>query len=132
MIRSGECAENGKPRWVLHADGTLEVNGGPWPCKIGKLDAAYDVAFIPGAALDLASIAPAVVSTSVLKSSPFEPEIVWRRGVDELPERAPLPVDVQDGRAEYLLSGPYHLAEGARIEVVDGKVRWTSGKVVPR
>jgi len=34
-------------------------------------------------------------------------------------------VDVQDGRAEYLLSGPYSIGEGGRIEVVDGKLLFT-------
>lgn len=128
MIRSGELADNGKPRWVLHNDGTLEVNDGPLPCKIGNLAALGDVAYIPGTALSSRLIGDAAISSRFVAGSPFEPEIVWRRGVEGLPERDPLEVDVQDGRAEYVLNGPYHLAEGARIEVVDGKVRWTSGK----
>lgn len=57
----------------------------------------------------------------------FSPAIAWRRGFTN-PNREPVVVDVQDGRAEYVLSGPYRLTEGSKIEVVDGKVLWTGGR----
>lgn len=61
---------------------------------------------------------------------PFSPTIAWRRGVNH-PEREPLEIDVQDGCAEHILSGPYRMAEGAKIEVIDGKVLWTGGRPRP-
>ena len=61
---------------------------------------------------------------------PFNPAITWRRGLAN-PERDPIEVDVQDGRAEYLLSGPYRMPEGSKIEVIDGKVLWTGGRSTP-
>ncbi|KFF43650.1 hypothetical protein JH25_07645 [Pseudomonas sp. BRG-100] len=64
------------------------------------------------------------------QSDPFFPIIAWRRGLTN-PRREPVEVDVQDGRAEYLLSGPYHLTEGASIEVKGGKVIYSSGKHKP-
>lgn len=54
----------------------------------------------------------------------FSPAIAWRR-VFTNPNREPVVVDVQDGRAEYLLSGPYRMAEGAKIEVIDGQLLFT-------
>jgi len=61
---------------------------------------------------------------------PFAPTIGWRRGVNH-PDRAPVEIDVQDGRAEYFLSGPYRMAEGAKMEVIGGKVIWTGGRFKP-
>lgn len=57
----------------------------------------------------------------------FSPAIAWRLGFTN-PNREPVVVDVQDGRAEYVLSGPCRLTEGSKIEVVDGKVLWTGGR----
>ena len=54
----------------------------------------------------------------------FSPAIAWRRGFTN-PNREPVVVDVQDGRAEYLLSGPYRMAEGAKIEIIDGQLLFT-------
>lgn len=64
-------------------------------------------------------------------TNPFEPAIAWRRGFAS-PKREPVALDVQDGRAEYLLTGPYRLAEGAKIEIVAGQVLWTGGRSAPR
>lgn len=61
-----------------------------------------------------------------------QPVIVWRSGLNGLPERSPVEVDVQDGRAEYFLGGPYHLAEGASIVIKSGKVLYRSGMHKPR
>ncbi|APC14827.1 hypothetical protein BLL42_03465 [Pseudomonas frederiksbergensis] len=61
------------------------------------------------------------------QTNPYQPIINWRRGLTHQPERDPVEVDVQDGRAEYVLSGPYRMAEGAKIEVIGGKVQWTGG-----
>lgn len=61
---------------------------------------------------------------------PFSPTIAWRRGFTN-PSREPVEVDVQDRRAEYLLSGPYRMSEGSKIEIVDGKVLWTGGRFKP-
>ncbi|MEL7553657.1 hypothetical protein [Pseudomonas protegens] len=58
---------------------------------------------------------------------PFAPNIAWRRGFTN-PNREPVVVDVQDGRAEYVLSGPYRLTEGSKIKAVDGKVLWTGSR----
>lgn len=58
---------------------------------------------------------------------PFSPTIAWRRGIENQ-KREPIEVDVQDGRAEYVLSGLYRMSEGAKIEVVDGKILWTGGR----
>lgn len=69
---------------------------------------------------------------SVQKINPFEPAIAWRRGYANLPGREPTEMDVQDGRAEYLLTGPYRLAEGSKIEVVNGQVLWMGGRSFPR
>ncbi|SDI39535.1 hypothetical protein [Pseudomonas abietaniphila] len=55
---------------------------------------------------------------------PFAPVIAWRRWRSH-PEREPVEVDVQDGRAEYQLSGPYRMSEGSKIEVIGGKVVWS-------
>ncbi|SPO56177.1 protein of unknown function [Pseudomonas sp. JV551A1] len=59
------------------------------------------------------------------KNDPYVPVIVWRRRFVTPPDREPDVVDVQQGRAEYLLSGPYRLTEGARVEVIDGALLWT-------
>lgn len=61
------------------------------------------------------------------QADPFSPKIAWRRRLQNPPKRDPVEIDVQDGRAEYILSGPYKLGEGATIKVVDGKVLWGSG-----
>lgn len=55
---------------------------------------------------------------------PFTPTIAWRQGFAP-PKREPVVTDVQDGRAEYLLSGPYRLAKGGKIEVVNGQLLFT-------
>lgn len=59
---------------------------------------------------------------------PFAPTIAWRRGFAN-PEREPVEVDVQDGRAEYFLSGPYSLSEGGKVEVVGGKLLFTGSRL---
>lgn len=59
------------------------------------------------------------------KNDPYAPVIVWRRRFGTPPDREPDVVDVRQGRAEYLLSGPYRLTEGSRVEVVDGALLWT-------
>ncbi len=64
------------------------------------------------------------------KIDQFSPAIAWRPGFTN-PEREPVEVDVQDGRAEYVLSGPYRMAEGAKIEIIGGKVLWSSGRSRP-
>lgn len=56
---------------------------------------------------------------------PYQPVIAWRRRLSSPPDRDPVELDVQDGRAEYLLSGPYSLAEGGKIEVINGKLLFT-------
>ncbi|MFF3704689.1 hypothetical protein [Pseudomonas qingdaonensis] len=56
------------------------------------------------------------------EADPYRPVIAWRRRLSNPPDREPVEVDVQDGRAECILSGPYSLGEGGRIEVVDGKL----------
>ncbi len=56
---------------------------------------------------------------------PYQPTIAWRQRLVHQPDRDPVEVDVHDGRAEYLLSGPYHMTEGSKIEVVDGKLLFT-------
>ncbi|MBK5400509.1 hypothetical protein JFU47_27955 [Pseudomonas sp. TH39(2020)] len=61
------------------------------------------------------------------QQDPFAPGIAWRRGFAN-PNREPVVIDVHDGRAEYVLSGPYRMAEGSKIEVIDGKVLWTGGR----
>ena len=64
------------------------------------------------------------------ESDPYQPVIAWRHGFTN-PEREPAEVDVQNGRAEYVLSGPYRMAEGAKIEIIGGKVLWSSGRSRP-
>jgi len=59
------------------------------------------------------------------EADPYQPVIAWRRRLSIPPGRQPVEADVQDGRAEYLLSGPYSIGEGGRIEVVDGKLLFT-------
>ena len=61
------------------------------------------------------------------EADPYRPVIAWRRRLSNPPGRDPVEVDVQDGRAEYLLSGPYSLAEGGKIEVINGKLLFTGG-----
>lgn len=58
---------------------------------------------------------------------PSSPSIAWRQGVVH-PDREPLEVDVQDGRAEYVFSGPHRMTEGAKIEIIGGKARYSSGR----
>lgn len=58
-------------------------------------------------------------------ADPYQPVIAWRRRLSNPPDREPVEVDVQDGRAEYILSGSYSIGEGGRIEVVDGKLLFT-------
>ncbi|WP_256659309.1 hypothetical protein [Pseudomonas sp. F16(2018)] len=55
-------------------------------------------------------------------ADPYKSAIAWRPRLNNPPDRDPIEVDVQDGRAEYLLSGPYSLGEGGRIEVVKGRL----------
>lgn len=62
------------------------------------------------------------------KIDEFSPAIAWRSMLGSRPNRDPVEVDVQDGRAEYLLSGPYHLSEGGKIEVVGGKLLFTGSR----
>lgn len=59
------------------------------------------------------------------KADPYRPSIAWRRRLSNPPGRTPEEVDVHDGRAEYVLSGPYNLAEGSKIEVINGKLLFT-------
>lgn len=63
------------------------------------------------------------------KSDQFSPAIAWRSMLENKPNREPAEVDVQDGRAEYLLSGPYSLSEGGKIEVVGGKLLFTGSRL---
>lgn len=65
------------------------------------------------------------------KNDPYHPVITWRNGLSNQPERDPVDVDVQEGRAEYVLSGPYRMTEGSKVEVVGGKVRWSGGRSRP-
>lgn len=58
-------------------------------------------------------------------ADPYRPVIAWRRRLSNPPDREPVEVDVQDGRAEYILSGSYSIGEGGRVEVVDGKLLFT-------
>lgn len=58
---------------------------------------------------------------------PYKPVIAWRGRLSNPPDREPVELDVQDGRAEYLLSGPYALGEGGKIQVVSGQVLFTGG-----
>ncbi|MDR7285680.1 hypothetical protein J2X84_004530 [Pseudomonas corrugata] len=58
------------------------------------------------------------------QADPFTSTMVWRRDVAN-PKRDPAEADVQDGRAEYVLSGPYHMAEGSKVEVLDGQLLFT-------
>lgn len=55
-------------------------------------------------------------------NDPYKPVIAWRGHLRKVPDREPVELDVQDGRAEYVLSGPYSLSEGSRIEVVKGEL----------
>lgn len=63
------------------------------------------------------------------KIDQFIPAIAWRSILGNKPNREPVEVDVQDGRAEYLLSGPYNLSEGGKIEVVGGKLLFTGSRM---
>lgn len=65
------------------------------------------------------------------QSDPYQPVIAWRNSLIGKPVRDPVELDVQDGRAEYVLSGPYRMAEGSKFEVVGGKVQWTCGNLRP-
>lgn len=56
---------------------------------------------------------------------PYQPVIAWRRRLSSPPDRDPVELDVRDGRAEYLLCGPYNLAEGGKIEVINGQLLFT-------
>lgn len=58
-------------------------------------------------------------------SDPYKPVIVWRRRFGSPPDRNPEAADVEQGNAEYLLSGPYRLSEGGRVEVIGGQLLWT-------
>jgi len=57
----------------------------------------------------------------------YKPAIEWNRRVSNLPDRSPVELDVQDGRAEHILSGPYRIGEGGKIEVVNGQLLFTGG-----
>ncbi|MCX5511335.1 hypothetical protein [Pseudomonas sp. BJa3] len=61
------------------------------------------------------------------EADPYKPAIAWRPRLNNPPDRDPIEVDVQDGRAEHLLSGPYSLGEGGKIEVINGKLLFTGG-----
>jgi len=63
-----------------------------------------------------------------MKNDPYQPTIAWRPRLSSQPDREPVELDVQDGRAEYLLSGPYRMTEGSKIEVVGGKLQWSGGR----
>ena len=63
------------------------------------------------------------------KNNQYSPAIAWRSMLGNTPDRAPVEIDVQDGRAEYLLSGPYRMTEGSKIEVVGGKLQWSGGRL---
>ncbi len=63
-------------------------------------------------------------------NDPFKPTIIWRSRFTNPPDRSPVESDVRSGRAEYLLSGPYHLGEGGKIEVVGGNLQFTGGSFV--
>ena len=65
-------------------------------------------------------------------NNPFEPNIVWRPRLSFQPERNPVEIDVLDGRAEYVLSGPYRMTEGASIQVRNGQVLYSSGVPTPK
>lgn len=52
------------------------------------------------------------------KIDQFSPAIAWRSMLKNKPNREPAEVDVQDGRAEYLLSGPYNLSEGVKSKLL--------------
>ena len=65
------------------------------------------------------------------QNDPYEPAIVWRQALCGHPQREPVEVDVQDGRAEYVLSGPHRMTEGAKIEVIGGQILWTGGRFRP-
>ncbi|WP_419795118.1 hypothetical protein MYA83_12725 [Pseudomonas palleroniana] len=65
------------------------------------------------------------------KIDQFSPTIAWRSMLGNKPNREPVEVDVRDGRAEYLLSGPYRMTEGSKIEVVNGSILWTGGRSRP-
>lgn len=58
-----------------------------------------------------------------------QPEIAWRGARTHHPDREPVEMDVQDGRAEYVLSGPYRMTEGAKIEIIGGQIRWSGGRL---
>ncbi|CAI8810444.1 Phage tail protein [Pseudomonas chlororaphis] len=61
------------------------------------------------------------------EADPYQSTIAWLRRLSNPPDREPVELDVQDGRAEYLLSGPYSLAEGGKIEVIKGQLLFTGG-----
>lgn len=65
------------------------------------------------------------------ESDPYQPVIAWRQGFAN-PKRKPVELDVQDGRAEYLLSGPYSMTEGSSIQVVNGQVLYSGGAPTPK
>lgn len=57
-------------------------------------------------------------------------KIVWRRGhTDAL--REPQIIDVEDGRAEIVFAGEHRMSEGAKIEVVGGRLLFSSGPLRP-
>lgn len=60
-------------------------------------------------------------------SDPFKAAIQWGRRCSNRPDRPPAEIDVQDGRAEYVLSGPYRLGEGGKVEVVNGQLLFAGG-----
>lgn len=64
-------------------------------------------------------------ASATLVDGETQPVIVWRSRLSAPPNRVPVEVDVQDGRAEYVLSCPYNLAEGSKIEVINGRLLFT-------
>lgn len=63
-----------------------------------------------------------------MNKDPYQPMKAWRQGLGHQPDREPIEIDVQDGRAEYLLTGPYRMTEGSKIEVIGGKLCWSGGR----
>lgn len=60
------------------------------------------------------------------KNDRYKPAIIWRRGCGTPHDRDPDVADVEKGHAEYLLSGPYRLSEGGKVEVIGGVLLWTA------
>ena len=59
------------------------------------------------------------------RNDQYSPAIAWRSLLGSRSDREAVESDVRDGRAEYVLSGPYNLAEGGKIEVIEGQLLFT-------